>query len=494
MNTWVQRHLESKHIVAISPKEFKSTQNGSFNAAAAGGIISMNPWYDGSVVFDWSALHARLTPADVRREKTDSAVPASSAKHLEHPEKNREGEDLSLYIRELDEYGHQQIVDFGEESCMMTVIEIDAPWELQPLEKEASSITTFSTRAIPALETIPTVASASSSTSSLPVQPALPSLQLYAFQRGPPGFRPVVQDVHCFLRSLVTQLREQKIRICNFLSSLVLFEGDFPTLLRHTAAVHKAVKSTGLSIHLARSSFSPCHVCRQRSSPVERKNEVAQVPPSGNAVTTGASSISQRLRHTTVTTTAATTGEGTNPSRNGDRDPQICWTSIRLRDMQQEEEVDTFCTDLFFQWLQDSYDWQCLPHVKLFPLSHLSSQQASFHGTSKDEKGQANDTKVKAEMNEEVEELSAGRRQIEWFSLFFHRIVYPALYTHLGFPALRENLEVEGEKAWMNQLAGKLKKKREWVGPQKWTTFDVRIVLCQLGAYQVSPLSLFSSE
>lgn len=487
MNTWIQRHLESKHIGALSSKVLKSTQNGSFHAAEAGGIISMNTWYDGTVVFDWSALHARLTVAEEQREKRDSVATASSTGQVGHSENNREGEDLSFYIQQLDEYGHQQIKYFGEESCMMTVIEIDAPWELQPLEKDASSFTTFSTRAASNMKTMPTISDASSATSSLPALPTLPSLQLYAFQRGPPGFRPVVRDVHRFLHSLVTQLREQKIRICHFLSSLVLFEGDFTTLLRHTAAVHKAVKSTGLTIHLARSSFSPCHVCRQRSCPVERIGE-------GTPVTTAASSASQRLGHTTVATITTTTDESTNYSHSENSDSQICWSSIRLRDIHLEEEVDTFCTDLFFQWLQDAYDWRCLPPVKMFPLSHLSSHQTTSSKVSKNDEEQANETEKKAEVNEEKEEVTTQKRQIAWFSLFFHRIVYPALYTHLGFPALRETLEVEGEKAWMNELANKLQKKREWVGPSKWTTFDVRIVLCQLGAYQVNPLALFSCE
>lgn len=486
MDKWIQEHLNSKHIVALSPEELEKNNDERASAAAYGGIVSIHPWYDHRVVFDWSALHACMTPPDHSKQKggdtangkKTSEGPGIWSNAGQTPSQGvaSTGEDLSSDIQELDEYGHQQLDEFGEESCMITVIEIDTPWEIQPLDEFASSHTTFSigedvsSTSTNTSKTIPKYTSDASS-SSLPT--FVSSIQLFSFQRGPPGFRPVVQEVHRFLNSLVKQLREQNTRICRFLNSLILFEGNFVNLLHRTAAVHKAVLSTGLKLDLPRSSLSPSHVYRQRSLPV-------------------------RWDPRKPTASHTSTKSSNNNSSN---DTQISWTSIRLESVQSEEDVNLFCTDLFFQWLQDAYDWQCLPPVKPFPMvmvaggggspiTRISASSTSPAPAAISGKEREDEQKRK----QKEEELSVQHRCRSLFLLFFQRIVKPALHTHLGFPALKDVIDVEGESAWVEELTDKIRSKRQIAGLQKWTALDLRMILCQLGAYYVSPVALFSTR
>lgn len=143
---------------------------------------------------------------------------------------------------------------------------------------------------------------------------------------------PVIRDVHQFLLSLETQLRQQQIRVCRFLSSIVLFEGDSAVLMHHTAAVHKAVKSAGFTINVHRSCFMPQPVFRVGNS-------------------------------------------STRPECN------LSWTTFLLKHLDSDNDVVMFTVDLFMQWLQDSYAWRCLPPIKVFP--NTSSHAV---GTLKEEK------------------------------------------------------------------------------------------------------------
>lgn len=475
MDKWIQEHLQSQHIVALSPKELEKKVSERTSVIAYGGIISFNTWYDRNVVFDWSSLHRRLKSTDSSKGKRDEARSTHTRKTPSRPWE----EDLALHIQELDEYGHKQLVELGEESCMITVFEIDAPWEIQPLDPFACSHTTFSAGVPPSSEKSDSGTPSSAEDSPSSLSTPLRSLQLYSFQRGPPGFQPVVQEVHRFLNSLVMQLREQNIRICRFLNSLVLFEGNFVALMHRTAAVHKAVSSTGLKLHLPRSSFTPAYVVRQRSSPARteeaRTRNSCPTSAEANVCTAPSSPVA----------CGAATGSGTTTRG---RDPLISWTSIRLRDIQNEEEVNLFCTDLFFQWLQDAYDWLCIPPIKLF------STLDSFSAAPSPSTAMATDKEEEQRKQSAKEEENSSRKcRISLFSLFFRHIVKPALHTYLGFSALKETLECEGEAAWMEELSDKLKAKRELVGPQKWTALDLRMILCQLGAYGISPVALFSS-
>eukprot|EP00796_Vickermania_ingenoplastis_P008667 gene8667-6093_t len=133
----------------------------------------------------------------------------------------------------------------------------------------------------------------------------------------------------------------------------------------------------------------------------------------------------------------------------------VSWAMLPLKDVSSDEDVVTFVVDLFFQWLQDSHDWRCLQPVKAF-------------GTD-----------------------DAKERRLQLFLLFVDTTLRPRL-QQLGFPALTELLEVDFED-FKDQCSQQLQKKRKLVGPQKWTTLDLRLVLCQLDTFSLNPVTLFTS-
>lgn len=383
MQVWIEEQIEKKCIKKLTPEE--CTASGSHRIL---GIASLNEWYDGGVSIDWTGLHHLLDM------------------------KLTNGIDMSPYIKLLNEFGAAQFNEYGEEDCVLTVLELDAPWELQELDEVASKLSVFT-------------ASNSTLTSENPSKESkdLSVLEPYAFLRGPAGLQPVVKTAHEFLSSLEKQLREQKVRVVRFLGSLVLFESNVTTLMHHTAAVHKAVKGAGLKLNIHRSSLAPQPGFVYGSSP----------------------------------------------------DVHLTWTTRRLRDLKNEEDVVLFTVDLFYQWLQDAYDWRCLTPIKVFAQP--------LHETE-NEGGKLSPQKVEA--------LVAERRK-QLFLSFVHLVLSPCLRKRLDFPALAEMLE-DDEDDFAEQSAQHLKKKRELIGPQKWTTLDLRVVLCHAGAYSVNPVTLFGAK
>lgn len=157
MDRWIQQSLTDAYIRRVSSSEWENppTKEGLL------GIVSLNPWYDEGVVFDWTALHSRLTQEDcastpgfvgnkVKQQKTAENIPSREEDFHTGKSQKEElcsstskattfgGLDISEGIDALNEYGLQQLASFGEEHCVITVLEIDAPWKLQPLEKRAS--------------------------------------------------------------------------------------------------------------------------------------------------------------------------------------------------------------------------------------------------------------------------------------------------------------------------------------------------------------------
>lgn len=459
MDEWIQKCLKETYIRRVSESELSSLtahysgrrcgspQSEKDPGAAAApahrilGIASLNAWYDEGVALDWSALHSRLAKQDCastpgfvekKNEEAGRAATAAAASVAISSYRAMEGLDLTDAIRTLNQYGEEQLRAFGEDHCVITVLEIDAPWKLQPLEQQASLLSSFSAVALHPEErpnTTPQKNSAGAGDDDGLCRPLhqmnssgnalLAALDIYAFTRGPPGLMPVVRDVHLLLTSLETQLRQQQIRVCRFLSSLVLFEGDTTALLHHTAAVHKAVKSAGFTINMHRSALGPTPVFRVGSS------------------------------------TAA----------SGPQSSLMTWTPLLLKTIQQDSDAMVFSVDLFLQWLQDAYAWRCLPPIKVFPSGSSRNTLAE-------------------------EESALHQRRLSLFLKFFNTMIHPLLRTRLQFPALADIVELEFDD-FTTQVGEHLKRKRSLSGPQKWTILDLRITLCLAGAYAVSPVALF---
>lgn len=375
VRNWLACQLSSGCIREVPAPEGMLSQSSASCACVAAG----NRWYDDGVALDWSGLHRRLSG--------ESAGWTPS------------GEDLGPCVRELNDYGAVQLNEFGEGRCVVTVLELESPWELQPLDREGSKLCCFSTRKV-AQET-----------------PNTPSeLAWYSFSRGPCGFYPVVKDVNIFLASLVKQLRGQGIRVARFLGSVILFEGDGQALMHRTAAVHKAITSAGLRIHTHRSSYAP--------------QPLVSLGVSSNA------------------------GQA------------LTFTSCQLEGLQEETDIVLFAADLFYQWLQDSYAWRCIPPVKVFPKSDST----------------------RAGRGSMDEALKQRRRDL--FLKFFDTVVRPHAARRLGFRGLQEMLDLDTE-GFLEQCDVQLREKRKLVGPQKWTALDLRLSLCNMDAYSVSSVSLF---
>lgn len=113
-----------------------------------------------------------------------------------------------------------------------TCIELQEPWSHIPLTPAASHATQFCHDGI-----------------------------VYRFTRGAPGNPASADAAERTVQSIARQLREQGVDAHAFLnSSVVVVAQDFEACMHATAAVHKCLKSAGLSIDGSRSEFTPRRV------------------------------------------------------------------------------------------------------------------------------------------------------------------------------------------------------------------------------------------
>ncbi|KAK7195287.1 hypothetical protein NESM_000454500 [Novymonas esmeraldas] len=229
MEAWVTASLAAKYIKAVDPR---SVQSGVFCDAFT------SPWYDGGVVFDWTALHQRLTRPPVE--------PASVVKA----------------VNTLRRCGAEAVRAAAAEkggTCFSTVVELREPWTLHPLSDQAQQLSVFDVAA----GTSPLSPSPSAAASASAPAPRS-ARQLYTFLRGPPGQRAVRDDMARVLASAEAQLRDSGLRVVCFLSSFVLFGTDFTDLLHSTAAVFRALTEVGFTIDGHGSCLGPRVVTAQR--------------------------------------------------------------------------------------------------------------------------------------------------------------------------------------------------------------------------------------
>lgn len=244
---------------------------------------------------------------------------------------------------------------------------------------------------------------------------------VYRFSMGPPGQATVRNDVRKMLEGIESQLTASNINVVVFLGSFVLFSDDFTSLLHSTAAVHKALKAAGLQLNIHRSSLSP-----------------------------------QRMLPSSVL----------GKTRSG-------WSLFPIGSLTSDEDCYLITTDLFFQWLQDAYEWKCQPPVQVFPSVGDRKPPTASTGSQ----GEA-----------AVEDILA-RKRMRLFEVFVRQLLLPA--THItGFKLLQESMPEEGGDLFA-ECAPLVKAKRVLVGPQKWSTLDLRLILCQVGAYERDPRDVF---
>jgi hypothetical protein len=130
------------------------------------------------------------------------------------------------------------------------------------------------------------------------------------------------------------------------------------------------------------------------------------------------------------------------------------WTTLPLQKLTAADDVASFVVGLFFQWLQDAYVWGCSPPLRLFL--------------------------------EAMEKKGEGReRGVQLFERFVRGLVLPHVHA-IGLDALPGALPEEGGSL-MDLAAVKLEKKLPPVGPQRWSTLELRLVLCQINAYHHLP-------
>ncbi|RNE99091.1 uncharacterized protein Tco025E_09089, partial [Trypanosoma conorhini] len=123
------------------------------------------------------------------------------------------------------------------------------------------------------------------------------------------------------------------------------------------------------------------------------------------------------------------------------------WSTLTLGSLRREEDVVGFLVDVFYRWLEDCYAWLC-----------ESPPQALL--------------------------LSSGNtdRKLRFFSDFYTRLVYPS-HDFIGLSGVKNMTLTE-----VLQLAGPLLAKRvPCVGPQKWSTLELRLCLAALDAYKNPP-------
>ncbi|CBZ28243.1 conserved hypothetical protein [Leishmania mexicana MHOM/GT/2001/U1103] len=222
MEEWIKASLTDKYIDKV---DASSVQSGVFCEAFT------SPWYDGGVVFDWTALHQRLTQPTVALS------------------------DMTKAVATLRRFGAEALMAAsgeGDKKCFSTVVELREPWTLHPLSEQAQRLSVFDVLSVTASST-PTAAAASNS----PAISSSDSRQLYTFLRGPPGQRTVRDDMARVLSSAAEQFRGSGVRVVSFLSSFVLFGSDFTDMLHSTAAVFRALTEAGFSIDSHGSCLGP---------------------------------------------------------------------------------------------------------------------------------------------------------------------------------------------------------------------------------------------
>ncbi|KPA80978.1 hypothetical protein ABB37_04365 [Leptomonas pyrrhocoris] len=287
MEAWLKSALESGYIVKVDSTE---VQHGVYCEA------SPSPWYDDGVVFDWATLHQRLVQS------------ASTQPYVE------------TYVSALAQFGAGAAADAARsgKECYATVVELKAPWSLQPLSEQAQNLSVFDVPAAKAAASTGTDGS-NSGTAAAAAGPLASSplsghsRDFYKFIRGPPGQRAVRDDMTRVLRSVQEQLRQNKIQVFCFLSSFVIVCEDFTELLHRTAAVFQALTDGGFTVDGHGSALGP--------------------------------RVVQRLR-----------------VGGGD-----WWTTLQLHKITAEADVVSLLVALFFQWLLDAYVWSCVSPLRLFP-------------------------------------------------------------------------------------------------------------------------------
>lgn len=216
MESWIKASLESGYIAAV---DSATVTAGVFCDAAP------SPWYDDGVAFDWTTLHQRI------KAPVANALPYAAST-----------------IAALARFGSNAASSAAQSGteCFATVVELKAPWSLQPLSDEAQRLSLFD------------VAAAKPSLSSPPAR------VFYKFLRGPPGQRAVRDDITRVLDSVETQLRQSGLQVFRFLSSFVIVSHQFTESLQNTAAVFKALTEVGFTVDGHGSSLGPRAVQRLR--------------------------------------------------------------------------------------------------------------------------------------------------------------------------------------------------------------------------------------
>ncbi|CAJ1027948.1 hypothetical protein, conserved [Leishmania lindenbergi] len=225
MEEWIKASLKDKYISKV---DASSVQSGVFCEAFT------SPWYDDGVVFDWTALHQRLTQPTAALSYMTKAVTA------------------------LRRFGAEQLMAAsgeGDNKCFSTVVELKSPWTLQPLTEQAQRLSVFDVLLSTTSSALTPVPPASTSHSPAPSSSNV--RQLYTFLRGPPGQRSVRDDIMRVLSSVEEQFRKSGVHVVLFLSSFVLFGSDFIDMLHGTAAVFRALTEAGFSIDDHGSCFTP---------------------------------------------------------------------------------------------------------------------------------------------------------------------------------------------------------------------------------------------
>lgn len=217
MEPWLTSSLEIGYIAAVD------------SAAVTKGVFceaSPSPWYDDGVVFDWTTLHQRLVSSP-----SSSALPYADT--------------ATAALARFGCEAASRAARAGTE-CFATVVELKAPWSLNPLSDQAQSLSLFDVAV----------------TKDAP--PSAPTRAFYTFRRGPPGQRAVREDMTRVLASVETQLRQGGLQAFRFLSSFVIVCGDFRESLQDTAAVFRALSEVGFTVDGHGSSLGPRSVQRLR--------------------------------------------------------------------------------------------------------------------------------------------------------------------------------------------------------------------------------------
>lgn len=337
-----------------------------------------NPWYEDGVSFDWTELHKRLRGADASGR---------------HP-----CADMTATVAALAASGSRALSS-SPDSAMVTVVEVSAPYWMQPLSDVAQAMSVFS------------VAAGTVHAGRPAPETGDDGFSLFTFLNGPPGQVSTRSDIGAVLASVQAQLATQGLDVHQFLSSFIIFSGDFTALIHQTAAVHKALRGAGMTLNIHFSCLMPRRVM---------------------AV------------------------DGT------------WWTALPLEALTDPSDVALFTTDLFYQWLEDSYIWRCLVPVRVFPAVFPAAPEATEAAVAA--------AAVAASLE--------GQRTL-LFERFVRGLVLPAA-AWLGFRTLKDTLPEEGGD--MLELAAPLlRAKRALVGPQKWAALDLRLALGAMSAYEKDP-------